>query len=106
MAASGASSTLRSDARRNVDRIRAAAVGVFRERGLSAPLEDVAEAAGVSKATIFNRFGGRIGLIDAVVGELVAVVGFGAARRIARYRKPLADRVDRDTVLEFRDSLT
>ena len=38
--------------------------------------------------------------------ELVAVVGFGAARRIARYRKPLADRADRATVLEFRDSLT
>ena len=38
-------------------------------------------------------------------GELVAVVGFGAARRIMRYRKPLLDRADRGAVLEFRDSL-
>ncbi|MGO2684509.1 MAG: TetR family transcriptional regulator, partial [Microbacterium sp.] len=47
-------STLRADARRNVDLIRAAAVQVFRERGLAAPLEEVAAAARVSKATIFN----------------------------------------------------
>lgn len=38
--------------------------------------------------------------------ELVAVVGFGAARRIARYRKPLTQRAGRDAVLEFRDSLS
>lgn len=66
------SSVLRADARRNADRIRAAAVAVFGERGLSVPLEDVAAAARVSKATIFNRFGGRIGLIDSVIDELVA----------------------------------
>jgi AcrR family transcriptional regulator len=36
------------------------------------PLEEIATAAGVSKATIYNRFGGREGLIDAVIGELVA----------------------------------
>lgn len=63
---------LRADARRNLDRIRTAAVGLFGERGLSVPLEEVAAEAGVSKATIFNRFGGRIGLIDAVIDELVA----------------------------------
>ncbi len=45
---------------------------VFRERGLSVPLEDVAAAARVSKATIFNRFGGRVGLIDAVIDDVVA----------------------------------
>ncbi|MGP9538867.1 TetR/AcrR family transcriptional regulator [Brachybacterium sp. AOP43-C2-M15] len=66
------SPVLRVDARRNADRIRAAAVRMFAERGLSVPLEDVAAAARVSKATIFNRFGGRIGLIDAVIDELVA----------------------------------
>lgn len=67
-----APSTLRADARRNVELIRAAAVEVFRERGFSVPLEDVAAAARVSKATIFNRFGGRIGLIDSVVDDVVA----------------------------------
>ena len=63
--------TLRSDARRNVDRILHAAVQVFREQGFSAPLEEVAAAAEVSKATIFNRFGGRVGLIDAVIDDVV-----------------------------------
>lgn len=65
--------SLRSDARRNVDRIRRAAAQVFREQGFSAPLEEVAAVADVSKATIFNRLGGRIGLIDAVIDEVVAV---------------------------------
>lgn len=68
-----APATLRADARRNIELIRAAAVQVFRERGLSVPLEDVAAAARVSKATIFNRFGGRVGLIDSVIDEVVAV---------------------------------
>src|SRR5215813_2303350 len=63
---------LRSDAARNVAQIRAAAIAAFRGRGLSTPLEEIAAAAGVSKATIYNRFGGRHGLIDAVIGELVA----------------------------------
>ncbi|WP_306056075.1 TetR/AcrR family transcriptional regulator [Streptomyces castrisilvae] len=63
---------LRADARRNSEQIRSAAIGAFRGQGLTVPLEKVAEAAGVSKATIFNRFGGRIGLIEAVIEELVA----------------------------------
>ncbi|GAA3285232.1 hypothetical protein GCM10020260_17480 [Nesterenkonia halobia] len=44
----------------------------FREQGLSAPLEEIAAAAHVSKATIFNRLGGRVGLIDAVIDDVVA----------------------------------
>lgn len=81
-----ASASLRADARRNIAQIRAAAVQVFRRQGFSAPLEDVAAVAGVSKATIFNRFGGRVGLIDAVIdevvaGELLAVIG--EARSVA-----------------------
>jgi AcrR family transcriptional regulator len=63
---------LRADAARNVAQIRAAAIAAFHGRGLATPLEEIAVAAGVSKATIYNRFGGRDGLIDAVIGELVA----------------------------------
>ncbi|HEY1488191.1 MAG TPA: helix-turn-helix domain-containing protein, partial [Micromonosporaceae bacterium] len=63
---------LRADAARNVAQIRAAAIDAFRGRGLDTPLEEIAAAAGVSKATIYNRFGGRDGLIDAVIGDLVA----------------------------------
>jgi AcrR family transcriptional regulator len=63
---------LRADAARNVAQIRAAAIAAFRGRGLDTPLEEIAAAAGVSKATIYNRLGGRAGLIDAVIGNLVA----------------------------------
>lgn len=63
---------LRADAQRNVEGIRQAALGVFRTGGLGTPLEEVARAAGVSKGTIYHRFGGRQGLIDAVVDDLVA----------------------------------
>ncbi len=63
---------LRADARRNSEQIRSAAIDAFQGQGLTVPLEQVAEAAGVSKATIFNRFGGRVGLIEAVIEELVA----------------------------------
>ncbi|ALE74691.1 ferredoxin reductase [Pseudonocardia sp. EC080625-04] len=37
---------------------------------------------------------------------LVAVAGFGAARLIARYRRPLSDGVDRAALLKFRDTLS
>ncbi|WP_369369799.1 TetR/AcrR family transcriptional regulator [Promicromonospora sp. Populi] len=63
---------LRADAQRNVEGIRLAALDVFRAHGLNSPLDEVARAAGVSKGTIYHRFGGRQGLIDAVVEELVA----------------------------------
>lgn len=96
-----APSTLRADARRNVELIRAAAVQVFRERGFSVPLEDVAAAARVSKATIFNRFGGRLGLIDSVVDEVVAAELLsaidearaieGIGERISAYVRKLRD---------------
>ncbi len=63
---------LRADAQRNVEGIRLAALDVFRAGGLNSPLDEVARAAGVSKGTIYHRFGGRQGLIDAVVEELFA----------------------------------
>jgi AcrR family transcriptional regulator len=98
---------LRADAARNVAQIRAAALIAFRGHGLGTPLAQVAAAAGVSKATIYNHFGGRQGLIDAVIEELVAselyaametarrvddpwerVTGWVSARRDLQYREP------------------
>lgn len=73
MASSESESTqLRADAQRNHESIRQAAIEVFRNHGLGTPLNQVAQAAGVSKGTIYHRFGGRQGLIDAVVEDLVA----------------------------------
>jgi AcrR family transcriptional regulator len=62
---------LRSDARQNQSAIRDAACAVFATAGLDAPMEQIAQAAGVSKGTIYHRFGSREALIESVVGELV-----------------------------------
>src|SRR5690349_24085853 len=80
--------SLRADAARNVAQIRAAAIAAFHGRGLSTPLEEIAAAAGVSKATIYNRFGGRQGLIDAVIGELVATEVYAIIEKARRGADP------------------
>lgn len=80
--------SLRADAVRNVAQIRAAAIAAFHGRGLGTSLEEIAAAAGVSKATIYNRFGGREGLIDAVIGELVATGVHAAVDRAAAIEDP------------------
>jgi AcrR family transcriptional regulator len=80
----------RSDARRNVEGIRRAALDVFRSSGLTTPLDEVARVAGVSKGTIYHRFGGRRGLIDAVVDELVAERIQGIIAAVEQLSDPLA----------------
>lgn len=72
---------LRSDARRNIERLTAAAAELFHERGLDIPLEDIAARAGVSTGTLYNRFGSREALIDAVMPDLVAAKVDTAIRR-------------------------
>ncbi|MGA4506733.1 TetR/AcrR family transcriptional regulator [Propionibacteriaceae bacterium G1746] len=64
--------TLRADAQRNMEKIRVAALEVFREQGLAAPLEEIARRAGVRPGTVYHRFGSREGLIDDVVPQLAA----------------------------------
>lgn len=60
----------RADARRNVEKLRQAAADAFSAHGLDTPLEKIAKSAGVSVGTIYNHFGNRDGLLDAVVTEL------------------------------------
>jgi AcrR family transcriptional regulator len=62
---------LRVDARRNREALIAAAREVFAEAGLDASLETIAERAGVSIGTLYNRFGGRLALIDAALAPSV-----------------------------------
>jgi len=98
--------SLRADAARNVTQIRAAAIAAFHGRGLGTPLEEIADAAGVSKATIYNRFGGRAGLIDAVIGELVAVevhAIMDGARREADPWQSIATYVTSRRDLQYRE---
>lgn len=57
---------LRSDAARNRDRVVAAARTAFAEQGLDVPLEEIAQAANVSRTTLYRNFASR--------EELAAVV--------------------------------
>jgi AcrR family transcriptional regulator len=60
----------RADAARNRERILCAARRLFGERGASCvSMDDVAEAAGVGKGTLFRRFGSRAALAAAVLSE-------------------------------------
>jgi AcrR family transcriptional regulator len=63
---------LRADARRNMQKVMEAAAEAFARDGLDVPLEDIARSAGVRAGTIYNRFGGREGLLDAVVADVAA----------------------------------
>ena len=64
----------RADARRNYDKLVAAARATFAEDGTSAPLEDVAERAGVGIGTLYRHFPTRQALLEAVyVDEVEAM---------------------------------
>jgi AcrR family transcriptional regulator len=64
----------RADARRNYDKLVAAARALFAEAGTRAPLEDVAERAGVGIGTLYRHFPTRQALLEAVyVDEVEAM---------------------------------
>jgi len=58
---------LRSDAARNRARVLEAALEVFGEQGLDAPIPEVAARAGVGKATIYRSYPTREHLVGAIV---------------------------------------
>jgi AcrR family transcriptional regulator len=60
----------RADARRNRERVLAAAEEVFAEQGLKAPVEDVARRAGVGVGTVCRNFPTKQALVEAVVGAV------------------------------------
>jgi len=57
---------IRSDAARNRDALLEAARSVFGQRGLDAPLDDIARQAGIGNATLYRHFPTRCALIAAV----------------------------------------
>ncbi|MFB9182204.1 TetR/AcrR family transcriptional regulator [Dactylosporangium sucinum] len=65
---------LRADAERNRRQLLDTARVVFAERGLDAPLDEIARRAGVGNATLYRRFPTR--------GELVAAVFRDALREL------------------------
>lgn len=56
----------RADARRNHQKVLTAAHEVFAERGLQASVAQVAERAGVTKATIYRNYPTKQALIDSI----------------------------------------
>jgi AcrR family transcriptional regulator len=72
---------MRADARRNYEKLVAAAREVFAEAGTSAPLEDVAERAGVGIGTLYRHFPTRQALLEAVYLEEVQGIA-GAASEL------------------------
>jgi AcrR family transcriptional regulator len=59
--------TLRADARRNRERLLVSAEEVFAERGVSVPVDEVAERAGVGIGTLYRHFPTKEALIAAIV---------------------------------------
>ena len=74
---------MRADARRNRVQILAAAREVFVEQGVDAPLESIAQRAGVGIATLYRRFPDRTALIRQVaidsLGQVLAAARVGSA---------------------------
>jgi AcrR family transcriptional regulator len=69
----------RADARRNYDKLVAAARAVFTEDGTSAPLEEVAERAAVGIGTLYRHFPTRQALLEAVYVDEVEAMARAAA---------------------------
>ncbi|MDA2809109.1 TetR/AcrR family transcriptional regulator [Nocardiopsis sp. RSe5-2] len=65
---------MRADARRNRERIIAAARDLVLEQGPEVPLDQVAERAGVGNATLYRHFPARLPLLRSVVITDMAAV--------------------------------
>jgi AcrR family transcriptional regulator len=63
---------MRTDARRNAERIVRAAEQVFTESGTEVPLDEIARRAGVGTATLYRHFGSKAELARAVVEHAFA----------------------------------
>lgn len=75
---------IRADARRNVDALLRAAMTVFTEAGVDAPMRSIARAAGVGVGTLYRHFPQRSDLIKAILQrEVDACVEAAAALRAA-----------------------
>ncbi|WP_308402508.1 helix-turn-helix domain-containing protein [Streptomyces sp. TBY4] len=65
---------MRADARRNLEKIVAAAGALIAENGADASLEEVARRAGVGSATLHRHFPSRQALLEAVFKDRVEVL--------------------------------
>jgi AcrR family transcriptional regulator len=74
----------RADARRNYDRLLAAAAGAFAEHGADdVSLEEIARRAGVGIGTLYRHFPARQALLEAVYKDQVDALDALAAKLLA-----------------------
>src|SRR6201994_3124491 len=69
----------RADARRNYDKVIAAARDAFAEGGTATSLEEIARRAGVGIGTLYRNFPNRQALLEAVYVDEVEAVARTAA---------------------------
>jgi AcrR family transcriptional regulator len=62
---------LRSDARRNRERLVQAAAAVFATEGTEASIGEIAERAGLGKGTVFRHFSSKEELVATIVGDVL-----------------------------------
>ncbi len=67
----------RADARRNHDLLVSTGASMFEERGIDAPLEEIARRAGVGIGTLYRHFPTRDALIEAVYRREVELLCSG-----------------------------
>ncbi len=77
----------RADARRNRERLLAAATAAFAEQGADAPLEDIARRAGVGIGTLYRHFPTRLALQEGVFRSQVETV-CGRGRELGESPSP------------------
>jgi AcrR family transcriptional regulator len=79
---------MRADAQKNYDKILAVAVEVFTERGMDAPLDEIAHRAEVGPGTLYRHFPTREDLIDAVVRSWMSQIEAAADDAVASTAPP------------------
>ena len=79
----------RADARRNYDRLIAAASEAIAERGADASLDDIAKRAGVGPGTLYRHFPTRQHLLEAVFHERIVLLRDEAARLLEEEPDPV-----------------
>jgi AcrR family transcriptional regulator len=67
--------TLRSDARRNRERLVASARELFAARGVDVPVEEITDHAGLGMGTLYRHFPTKDDLVAAVLEDAFAEIG-------------------------------
>lgn len=76
---------MRADALRNCQLLLTTAREVFAERGLDAPLDEIAKRAGLGPGTLYRHFPNRDALVEAVYKDQVKELATRADELLAEY---------------------